>query len=187
MKINKSNIIQFCVAMLILMSSSVSAQKYIDKKGKITFEASEETFEPVKATNSSVTMILNTETNEIAALALMKGFRFKNSLMEEHFNENYIESETYPKAKFIGRLLDFNYSNLSDSDTSVIVDGKIVLRGKEKQIRTTLNTKKSNGSIILQGSFKVTPADFDIEIPSIVRKKIANEINVILDFKLDAK
>ncbi|RNC88489.1 MAG: YceI family protein [Winogradskyella sp.] len=178
---------QFCVAILLLISSSVSAQKFIDKQGIITFEASEEAFEPVKATNSSVTMILNTETNEIAALALMKGFRFRNSLMEEHFNENYIESETYPKAKFIGRLLDFNYSSLSDSDTSVVVDGKIVLRGKEKQIRTTLNTKKSNGSIILQGSFKVTPADFDIEIPSIVRKKIANEIIVTLNFKLDAK
>ncbi|RZN84841.1 MAG: YceI family protein [Winogradskyella sp.] len=173
--------------LLLFVTTAVSAQKLIDKKGKITFEASEKTFEPVKATNGSVTAILNTETGEMASLALMKGFRFKNSLMEEHFNENYIESETYPKAKFRGKLLDFDYSNLGENTTSVTVDGKIELRGKEKQIKTTLNIKKSNGSIIMQGSFKVAPADFDIEIPSIVKKKIANEIIIYLDFNLQSK
>ncbi len=179
------------IALLILgvaFTSLISAQsKYIDKKGKITFEASEELFEPVKATNESVTVILNTETNEIASLALMKGFRFKNSLMEEHFNENYIESETYPKATFRGKLLDFNFSNLTEKITEVIVDGKIELRGKEKQIRTSLKVQKFEGSIIIQGSFKVTPADFDIEIPSIVKNKIAKEIIVALDFKMVQK
>jgi len=180
----KSTFIQTLCILLLFMSTSVFAQKLIDKKGKITFEASEKTFEPVKATNESVTAILNTDTGEMASLALMKGFRFKNSLMEEHFNENYIESETYPKAKFRGKLLDFDYSNLDENTTSVTVNGKIELRGKEKQIKTTLSIKKSNGSIIMQGSFKVTPADFDIQIPSIVRKKIANEIIVYLDFNL---
>ncbi|WP_188373338.1 YceI family protein [Winogradskyella haliclonae] len=184
MKNTKSTFLQILFVAMVFITSSVTAQKLIDKKGKITFEASEKTFEPVKATNASVTAILNTGTGEMASLALMKGFRFKNSLMEEHFNENYIESETYPKAKFRGKLLDFDYSNLGENTTSVTVDGKIELRGKEKQIRTTLNIKKSNGSIIMQGSFKVTPADFDIEIPSIVRKKIANEIIVYLDFNL---
>ncbi len=172
---------------LVFLTTTLYAQKYVDKKGNITFEASEKTFEPVKATNASVTAILNTDTGEMAALALMKGFRFKNSLMEEHFNENYIESEIYPKAKFKGKLLDFDYSSLSNIYTEIVVDGKIELRGKEKQIRTTLSIKKSNGSIIMQGSFKVAPADFDIEIPSIVRKKIANEIVVTLDFNLVAK
>ncbi|WP_299113998.1 YceI family protein [uncultured Winogradskyella sp.] len=184
MKTTKSTFLQILFVAMVFITSSVTAQKLIDKKGKITFEASEKTFEPVKATNASVTAILNTDTGEMASLALMKSFRFKNSLMEEHFNENYIESETYPKAKFRGELLDFDYSNLGENTTSVTVDGKIELRGKEKQIRTTLNIKKSNGSIIMQGSFKVTPADFDIEIPSIVRKKIANEIIVYLDFNL---
>lgn len=175
----------FFIALFI--TTTTTAQKFIDKKGTITFEASEETFEPVKATNASVTVIFNAETSEIASLALMKSFRFKNSLMEEHFNENYIESETYPKAKFRGKLLDFDYSNLNENNTSVVLDGKIELRGKEKSIRTTLNVKKSGNSIIMLGSFIVAPADFDIEIPSIVREKIANEIIVNLDFNLSAK
>jgi len=174
--------------LLMLAITSLGAQdKYIDKKGKLTFEASEELFEPVKATNESVTVILNTETNEIASLALIKGFRFKNSLMEEHFNENYVESEIYPKSTFKGKLVDFDVSKLTENDSEIIVDGKIKLRGKEKQIRTPLKIKKSGDSILITGSFKVTPADFGIEIPKVVRNKIAKEIIVSLDFKLAKK
>ncbi|MBC2844394.1 YceI family protein [Winogradskyella flava] len=186
----KKNIKQFVLSLIVLLSASslLSAQgKYIDKKGKITFEASEELFEPVKATNASVTAIFNSETGEIAALALMKGFRFKNSLMEEHFNENYIESETYPKATFKGKLKDFDFSKITENNTEVIVNGKIELRGKEKEVSTTLIVKKFEGSIIIQGSFKVTPADFDIEIPSVVKNKIAKEIIVTVDFNLSQK
>ena len=190
MKTKQNIIVQLLLSVVILISVSsvLSAQgKYIDKKGEITFEASEALFEPVKATNESITVILNTETNEIASLALMKGFRFKNSLMEEHFNENYIESEIYPKATFKGKLQDFNFSEITDKNTEVVVNGKIELRGKEKEIQTTLNIKKSGDSIIIQGAFIVTPADFDIEIPSIVKNKIAKEINVSLDFNLVQK
>ena len=181
------HILVFLVLATITTTSVHAQGKYIDKNGALTFEASEELFEPVKATNTSVTVILNTNTNEIASLALVKSFRFKNSLMEEHFNENYIESETYPKATFRGELLDFNVSELTENETVVIVDGKIELHGKEKQIRTPLKIKKSNGSIIIQGSFNVTPGDFDIDIPKIVRNKIAKEITVYLDFKLTEK
>ncbi|WP_111684475.1 YceI family protein [Winogradskyella tangerina] len=176
--------------LLILLSFNVGhtvlAQgKYIDKTGKIAFEASEELFEPVKAKNESVTVILNTETAEIASLALMKSFRFKNSLMEEHFNENYIESETYPKATFKGKLLDFDLSELTTEEQDIEVDGKIELRGKEKQINTTLKMKISDDdAIVIKGAFFVKPEDFDIEIPSVVRNKIAKEIIVSLDFKL---
>ncbi|MFK7832045.1 MAG: YceI family protein [Winogradskyella sp.] len=168
--------------------SSVDAQtKYIDKKGNISFEASEELFEPVKAANASVTVILNTETNEMASLALMKSFRFKNSLMEEHFNENYIESETYPKATFKGKLIDFDFSKLDENVTDVVIDGKIMLRGKEKDIRTTLKMNKVDDLVMIKGSFVVSPDDFDIDIPNIVKNKIAKEIIIALDFNLSQK
>lgn len=186
----KSNSIKTLVLTIVgfgILSFTQAQTKYIDKAGKLVFEASEEVFEPVKATNESVTVILNTSTNEIASLALVKGFRFKNSLMEEHFNENYIESETYPKATFKGKLSDFNISELTENFSEVILNGKLALHGKEKQIRTTLKVKKSDDSIVIQGSFKVTPDDFDIEIPNIVKNKIAKEVIVYLDFKLQEK
>ena len=92
---------------LLIGIAGFSQSKLITKTGKITFEASVPAFEEVKAKNESVTCILNTENGEIATLALIKGFRFKIALMEEHFNENYIESDRYPKATFKGKIDDF--------------------------------------------------------------------------------
>lgn len=188
MKKKKNLIITFVILLFVAAVGSAQAQdKYIDKNGTLTFEASEELFEPVKATNESVTVILNTATNEIASLALVKSFRFKNSLMEEHFNENYIESETYPKATFKGKLLDFDMGSLTENETQVTIDGTLKLHGKEKKINTPLMVHKSDDSIRLKGSFTVTPQDFDIEIPSVVKNKIAKEIIVYLDFNLIQK
>jgi len=185
MKKIKSTTTLFLITALFMTITSVNAQnKYIGKKGKLTFEASEELFEPVKAVNESVTVILNTATNEIASLALMKSFRFENSLMEEHFNENYIESETYPKAIFKGKLVDFNISSLSVAPIEVLVDGKLQLHGKEKEIKTVVNLQELNGVMVMKGGFSVSPSDFDIEIPSVVKNKIAKEIKVSLDFEL---
>src|SRR6187549_3993369 len=90
---------------LLSVAGFVSAQdKMITKTGKVTFEASVPAFEEVKAKNETATCVLNPTTGEIASLALMKGFRFKIALMEEHFNENYIESDKYPKATFKGKI-----------------------------------------------------------------------------------
>lgn len=184
-KVNHTLVVLLMIGVLSIMNSVFAQGKYIDKTGNIAFEASEELFEPVKAKNESVTVILNTETSEIAALALMKSFRFKNSLMEEHFNENYIESETFPKATFKGKLTDFSFSDLTEQDQDITVNGTIELRSKEKQIQTILKIGKStDGAIDIKGSFSVTPEDFDIDIPSVVRNKIAKEIIVSLDFKL---
>ena len=77
-------------AMLSITGICLSQEKMIDKSGMITFEASVPSFEEVKAINNSVTFVLNPATGEIACLALMKGFRFKVALMEEHFNESYM-------------------------------------------------------------------------------------------------
>jgi hypothetical protein len=175
------------VALSATFSPVNSQNKYIDKSGKIVFEASEELFEPVKAANESTTVIFDASTNQIASLALIKGFRFKNSLMEEHFNENYVESETYPKATFKGNVLDFDFSELSEETMEVMVDGTLKLNGKEKQILTSMNFVKVNDLLIIQGSFSVSPADFGIEIPSIVKNKIAKDVIVTLDFKLSQK
>lgn len=161
--------------------------KYIDKNGTITFEASEEVFEPVKATNTAVTMLLDTQTGQVAALALVKGFRFKNSLMEEHFNENYIESETYPKATFKGQIEGFNINSINENKIQLKVDGVLKLHGKEKQVSTLLKIQKIEDEIAIQGAFSVTPDEFDIEIPKVVRNKIAKEIQITLDFKLSKK
>ena len=74
-----------------------SQEKYLTKTGLLNFEASVPSFEEIKATNTNVTAIFNAANGQFATLALVKGFRFKNALMEEHFNESYAESDSYPK------------------------------------------------------------------------------------------
>ena len=101
------------IAMLCVCAVGVSQEKMVSKSAKVIFEASVPSFEEVKAVNKNVTFVLNPATGEIASLALMKGFQFKVALMEEHFNENYIESDQYPKAKFKGKIEGFDLQILS--------------------------------------------------------------------------
>jgi len=103
--------------------------KYLTKTGSLTFEASVPSFEEVKATNSAVTAIMNEENGEFAALALVKGFRFKNALMEEHFNENYAESDDFPKAIFKGKM---TRKSLKDP---ALLDGELTFHGKTKAFK----------------------------------------------------
>ncbi|MET1257753.1 YceI family protein [Flagellimonas sp. DF-77] len=158
--------------------------KFIDKTGSITFEASEKLFQEVKATTGSATAILDVATNQIAALALVKGFRFKNSLMQEHFNENYIESDTYPKAIFKGELLDTDLNGLDASPKTARIKGTLELHGVTHELDDTMNIHRIEDTIFIEGEFRVTPQDFAIEIPKIVRNKIAKEVLVAVNFKL---
>lgn len=174
---------------LVLISTVTIAQsKYLTKTGTIAFEASVPSFEEVAAKNKSVTAILNTENGDFAALALVKAFRFKNALMEEHFNENYAESDKYPKATFKGKIEGFNFDSLSEIDTSLSIDGSLTFHGVTKETKdVSLTLKLVDDKIILSGSFKVMVSDFDIEIPKIVANKLSDEVSVAFNFELVKK
>ncbi|WP_248723884.1 YceI family protein [Seonamhaeicola sp. ML3] len=179
----------FLALYLILTGISASAQsKYLTKTGTVDFEASVPSFEEVKATNNSVTAIINTENGEFAALVLVKGFRFKNALMEEHFNENYAESDTYPKATFKGKITDFVFSNLTDTDSTFKYNGELSFHGKTKSLKNLDLLISKNGDLVnISGSFMTKASDFDIEIPKIVNNKIAEEIEISFNFELKKK
>ncbi|WP_394747181.1 YceI family protein [Spongiimicrobium salis] len=175
----------FTVGIFLLgFSLSFAQDKYITKNGAIDFEASVASFEEVKAKNENVTGILNTANGDIAALALMRGFRFKVALMEEHFNENYMESEEYPKATFKGKLEGFSAGDLSSSAKEYPLKGSLTLHGKTKEINTTAKVSKSGDVISFTTSFRTKPQDFAIDIPKVVSNKIAKEINVVVDFEM---
>lgn len=161
-----------------------SQQKMIDKSGTITFEASVPTFEEVRAVNKSVTFVFNPKTGEIASLALMKGFRFKIALMEEHFNENYVESAKYPKATFKGKIENFDISKITTTVQNYTLKGKLELHGKTKDISVIAKIRKTNEGIEISSNFSVNSDDFAIEIPSVVSKKVSKKVNVSLDFLL---
>ena len=166
------------------ISLANSQEKYWTRSGTLTFEASMPAFEEVKATNENVTAILNITDGTFAVLALVKGFRFKNALMEEHFNESYIESNRYPKAIFKGQLLNFDVENL---DKKYILSGSLEMHGKSTSVSVETYIIKEGNMMKFNGIFDVNADDFGIDIPKIVRNKVSDTVTISFDFQLIKK
>ncbi|WP_418263132.1 YceI family protein [Flavobacterium faecale] len=172
------------ISLLFFVLTVFSQNRKITKTGSITFEASVPAFEEVKATNKTVSCVLNTKTGEIASLALVKGFRFKVALMEEHFNENYIESNRFPKATFKGVINNFDEKALSTTPKTFDLEGTLQLHGKTKDIKSKVILQKAAEDIVLHCELKVKPSDFDIIIPKVVSKKVAESVIITIDYTL---
>ena len=166
----------------------VSAQdKYATQTGMVSFEASVPSFEEVKAKHENASAILNTADGTFASLVLVRGFRFKVALMEEHFNENYMESSEYPKAVFKGKLQDFSMETLSGTPNEFMLLGTITIHGVTKDLNTPVMVSKEGNQVLLKTALQLNPEDFEIEIPSLVRKKIAESVQVECNYLLKAK
>jgi polyisoprenoid-binding protein YceI len=171
--------------LILAFAALVSApDKLITKTGKVTFEASVPSFEEVKATNNSVTCVLNPATGELASQALMRGFRFKTALMEEHFNENYAESGKFPKATFRGKIEKFDASALSAAAQSLTIRGKLEMHGKTKDIVAPAKIARTAEGLAIETEFTVTTDDFDIAIPDMIAKKVSKKVTVSCSFLL---
>ncbi|MGB1041983.1 MAG: YceI family protein [Tenacibaculum sp.] len=170
--------------LFLLISQTIFSQKYFTRTGVTEFKASTDAFEPVEAINKSSSVILKVNTGEIAALLPIKGFNFKVALMQEHFNENYMDSHKFPKATFKGKIKDFNINSIKKE---YAIKGLLTIKGISKTIETKARITKSESKLILETHFVIKPQDFNIKIPSIVRKKIANNINVYINYELIEK
>lgn len=96
--------------------------------------------------------------------------------MQEHFNENYMESHKYPKAIFRGKIKDFE--NLTENDQTINIEGELTIRGITKSIETKAEIRMMDSGIALNGNFFVEVKDYNIKIPSIVTNNIAKTIKV---------
>ena len=166
---------------ILIVSQAVTAQKYISKNGHIWFYASTPV-ENIEAHNNQAVSILNPEDGTLQFSLLVKSFEFKVALMQEHFNENYMESDKIPKAGFTGKL-----SNLSQIDFKkngsypVEVTGDLTIHGVTKPVTTRGTLIVSGNSVNTKAKFIVMPKDYNIEIPAVVENKIAKEVEVNVD------
>lgn len=174
----------FITAFFIIQMSSFGQEKVLTKTGITTFEASVPSFEEVKATNKNSGCVLNTKTGEIVGLIMMKGFKFKLALMEEHFNENYMESDKYPKGIFKGKILNFNSENLSSQNQEFTITGNMEIHGKTKEITITAKISKKENTTFLSSNFDLNTDDFKIDLPILIRSKVAKKVNVQIDYTL---
>jgi polyisoprenoid-binding protein YceI len=175
-------------SLLLLLVSIADAQNiYMTKTGKVSFY-SRSKIERVEADNNEVSSVLNIQTGDIVFAILVKSFHFDRALMEEHFNENYVESNKFPKSTFKGKILDLAAVNFSkDGAYPVTVEGDLTLHGVTKKISSTGSITVRSGKISAGSKFNVKLKDFDISIPALVGDKISEVIDITVDCKYELK
>ena len=180
---NKKSIL---LALLIADAGLVNAQdKFFTKTGKISFY-SKAPMEDIEARNKTVAAVMDTKTGALQFSVLMKGFEFEKALMQEHFNENYVESDKFPKADFKGSVVNNSSVNYSKDGTyNAIVKGKLTLHGVTKEVEAPGVIKVEGGKIDASSTFSVLLSDYNVSIPSMVKDKISNTIKISVDCKLD--
>ena len=163
------------VLVCFLLINNLKAQdRYLTKQGTISF-FSHSPVEDIEAVNNQVLSIVDIETGDVAISVLMKSFMFEKSLMQEHFNENYVESDKFPKAKFKGKIIDFE--NLENKN-KVSIQGDLTIHGITKEVKVDANIEIDNDNLVLNGVFTVLVADYQIKIPSVVKNNIAKTIEI---------
>jgi polyisoprenoid-binding protein YceI len=163
----------------LFVTISNSQERYLTKNGTINF-FSKMVMEDITADNNQVLSIIDATKGTMAISILMKSFMFKKALMQEHFNENYVESDKYPKATFKGAISDFDAVN--EATSVVKVTGILTIHGVSKEITIESNMIRTADTILAEGNFMINLANFDVEIPSVVAKKIAKNIKVSFNF-----
>jgi len=162
---------------LLLICFNSSAQQYIGNNGSISF-FSEAPMEDISAVNNRVSAVFDATSNDLVFQLRISDFVFPKALMQEHFNENYLESDIYPSAIFIGRLV-----NISNSKATV--QGDLTIHGKTNKIKVDGVIKQDEQRVNIEAEFMVKLEDYDIKIPRIVMYKIAERIDIKVNIELE--
>ena len=175
------------ISVILATSQFVSAQKVFTKNGNISF-FSKSPLENISADNNQVMSVLNQQNGEMQFSVLIKGFHFKKSLMEEHFNENYMESNKYPKANFKGNISDLSKIDFSkDGNYAVNVSGDLTIRGVTKKVSAPGTVQVKGGKVTAESKFPLRLADYNITIPKLVKDNIAEVVDVTVSCGYDQK
>jgi hypothetical protein len=161
--------------LLVLASQAQGQGKYYTKSGKINFY-SDAPMEDIEAKNKSAVCVLDTKTGALQFSVLMKGFEF----------ENYVESNTYPKAEFKGFVVNNTAVNYAKPGTyPVQVKGLLTIHGVTKEVQTPGAITIDESAIKATAAFYIQVADYNIKIPSLVKDKIAKSVKITVESRLD--
>ena len=184
MKKNMKKII-LIMPLFFLIQSSFAQKRYFTKTGTVSFNAGT-ALEDVDAVNKSSTCIFDATTGDVQFAILVKGFEFKSALMMEHFNENYMESDKFPKAEFKGEIKDNDDINYSKDGTyKVKVKGKLTMHGESNDVDAEAKIIILNGKISATADFSVKLSDYKISIPGLVADKISKTVKINVSCSLD--
>jgi polyisoprenoid-binding protein YceI len=168
---------------LSIISASFSQQNYMTRSGYLKFY-SHTAIEDITAENNDVGSIINSTNGEVVITLKMTDFKFEKKLMQEHFNENYVESEKFPKATFKGFITDNEKVDYSTKGVyEVSVSGDMTIHGVTNEVSSKGTIEVIKNGIIAKTKFMLNPENYDIKIPKVVRKNIAENMEIIADMK----
>jgi hypothetical protein len=166
------------VVLFVLTIPVFSQKRYFTKSGQINFAAGT-AVEDIDGINKATTSVFDAVSGQLEFAVLVKGFEFKRALMQEHFNENYMESDKYPKSIFKGKILNIDKVNFQkDGSYPVTVKGVLDMHGIKKEIETTGTFKVAGEAVHSDASFTVLLEDYKIAIPSLVKDKISKTVTI---------
>lgn len=177
----------FFAIIMISGLQTVYAQKYMTRTGKVSFY-SPTPLETIEAFNNETASALNSATGDFVFQVPVKSFKFDRALMEEHFNENYMESDKFSKAEYKGKITDISNVNFNKDGTyKATSEGKLTIHGVTKDVKIPGTIVVKGNTATISSKFMVKPADYKISIPKVVESKIAKEIEVTVNNILEKK
>jgi YceI-like domain len=164
------------IAAFVALTGVAFGQKYKTTTGSISFH-SKATLEDIEAKNNQVTSLLDASNGNLAFIVIVKSFEFDKSLMQTHFNDNYMQSDTYPKSTFDGKITNNSDVKYGTNGTyEVTVSGKLTMHGVTKEVTAGGSVVVSGTNVTLKSSFKVKLEDYGIKNDKV--KNIASDIEV---------
>jgi hypothetical protein len=175
----------FTLCLILLFSVAQAQDKFYTKNAKINFY-SETSLEDIEAKNKSAVAVLDSKSGTIQFSVLIKGFEFKNEEMQDHFNDDYLESDKFPKSEFKGQIVNNASVNYKKHGTyNVQVKGMLTIHGVTKEVVSNGTVKVDNDGLKANSTFNIILADYGIKISKLVGDKIAKTIKITIDTKLD--
>jgi len=173
------------ISLVFFFTTSGNAQRFVTKTGFIRFY-SDAPMEKIEAVNRQVNAGLEVSTGDFSFKVLLKSFSFEKALMQQHFNESYVESDKYPDATFLGKITNIKDVNLNkDKVYNVTLTGRLTIHGETKIINEKGTLEVKEGKILAKGKFNILLSDYKITVPASVISKISNTIEITVDVVLD--
>ena len=173
------------IVLVLMVTVSVIGQNYVTKTGHIKF-FSETPMESIEANNHAVNSALNPNSGDFVFKVLVKSFEFEKALMQEHFNENYMESDAFPNSTFRGKIdnmKDINFKKNGSYDA--VIKGDLTVHGITKAVEEKGTFTIMDGKIQGQSVFSVLLEDYEIKVPGAVKEQISESIEITVDVMLE--
>lgn len=172
------------IIFVLLMTNTSFAQRYLSKTGSVSFY-SDAPLEKIEAQNHQVNCALDTQSGFFVVKILMRSFIFEKALMQEHFNEDYVESDKFPNAFFKGKIVNLKDINFSKSGIyPAVIEGQMTIHGITQSVKAKGTFTISKNGILARAKFPLKIGNYGISIPDVLTGKIATEVEISTNIHL---